>query len=155
MFSWLNKKLAKITAAPKPKSLLDYIDHKECPDCGVWDMRGGPEGGMSQNILCANCGSEFNWAQRFMADRISWQDFGELLAEQPHFYPFERAIWKNYEHVPYNKTKSAEGVEWCKENCAGDWSIKSAHINLRSWDGGFYFFFSNRDDATRFKLTWA
>jgi DNA-directed RNA polymerase subunit RPC12/RpoP len=32
----------------------------QCPDCGSDTMRGGPKGGMSQNVACANCGAEFN-----------------------------------------------------------------------------------------------
>lgn len=31
-----------------------------CPDCGSAELLGGPSGGMSQNVLCNHCLSEFN-----------------------------------------------------------------------------------------------
>ncbi|KKN88871.1 hypothetical protein LCGC14_0244780 [marine sediment metagenome] len=34
--------------------------HNKCPHCGQEELRLGPRGGMSQNILCAACGSKFN-----------------------------------------------------------------------------------------------
>lgn len=33
-----------------------------CPDCGGTELRGGPQGGISMNFLCASCLSEFNVA---------------------------------------------------------------------------------------------
>lgn len=36
------------------------IDRGFCPDCGQHCLVLGPMGGMSRNIACAWCGSEFN-----------------------------------------------------------------------------------------------
>ena len=33
----------------------------QCPDCGGKKFLAGPEGGLTQNIKCAACGSEFNF----------------------------------------------------------------------------------------------
>lgn len=55
---------------------------KKCPDCGSTDFFMGPQGGLAQNVMCANpnCGSRFNLApfddgvwcsSPFMIDRIS------------------------------------------------------------------------------------
>lgn len=44
--------------------LWGKIMRNECPECGAtdWGFHAGPEGGMSQNIECANdkCGARFN-----------------------------------------------------------------------------------------------
>lgn len=34
-----------------------------CPDCGGSDFLVGPRGGLSQNMSCAGCGSEYNVAR--------------------------------------------------------------------------------------------
>jgi len=58
-----------------------YVDRK-CPDCGSTDFFMGLQGGLAQNVMCANenCGSKFNLAifedgtwygAPFMIDRIS------------------------------------------------------------------------------------
>jgi len=57
-----------------------YVDRK-CPDCGSTDFFMGPQGGLAQNVMCANpnCGSKFNlgafedgtWYRLCMIDRIS------------------------------------------------------------------------------------
>jgi hypothetical protein len=52
-------------------TLTDSIDFPEdgsCPDCGCTIFRGGPRGGVSQNIECARCKSRFNvtrWSQEW------------------------------------------------------------------------------------------
>ena len=35
------------------------MDELVCPKCGSTDFLGGPSGGLSQNILCKKCGTEF------------------------------------------------------------------------------------------------
>lgn len=52
---------------PKPSvdPVFDAIANRHvCPDCGSDKFHMGPQGGMCQNIKCANkaCGSEFNVA---------------------------------------------------------------------------------------------
>ncbi len=37
------------------------LAHFECPDCNQFLLVRGPEGGMSINVACAGCGSEFNF----------------------------------------------------------------------------------------------
>ncbi|NTF17382.1 hypothetical protein G6L37_03000 [Agrobacterium rubi] len=45
-----------------------------CPDCGEKEFLPGPRGGLSQNMSCVGCGSEFNLASYdgdvFLASRI-------------------------------------------------------------------------------------
>jgi len=53
---------APLTAEEK---LVGALKFNNCPDCGTKDkFHEGPRGGMSINILCDECGSEFNlcWA---------------------------------------------------------------------------------------------
>lgn len=40
------------------------LDKGECPDCSCCFFHHGPEGGLTTNIKCANCGSEFNWCPK-------------------------------------------------------------------------------------------
>jgi hypothetical protein len=46
-----------------------------CPDCEQGGLLSGPSGGMSQNVMCENCESEFNLTfvgeQCIFAERIS------------------------------------------------------------------------------------
>jgi len=47
----------------KMKSIADskvFFEEKKMPCCGCEDFIEGPSGGMSINILCANCGAKFN-----------------------------------------------------------------------------------------------
>lgn len=39
---------------------FDVLIKGSCPNCGGRNFKGGPRGGMSRNILCANCKTEFN-----------------------------------------------------------------------------------------------
>ena len=69
----------------KPESSFDPVfealaNQRVCPDCKHDSFLMGPKGGMGQNIMCADCGSEFNVApfedgewvgEPFMAERIS------------------------------------------------------------------------------------
>jgi len=51
--------------------LCASIDRNTCPDCkSVGTFLQGPCGGMSMNIMCAECGSKFNWCAGFFAERI-------------------------------------------------------------------------------------
>lgn len=44
--------------------LTAWFRNKECcPDCGGSDFLAGPRGGLSQNMSCAGCGSEYNVAR--------------------------------------------------------------------------------------------
>ena len=48
--------------------MIEALDRNECPDCGAKSpFLGGPCGGMSQNILCDECGSEFNYCRDFVS----------------------------------------------------------------------------------------
>jgi len=43
------------------KNNLNCVKKNKCPDCKVeGQILAGPRGGMSQNVKCGNCGSEFN-----------------------------------------------------------------------------------------------
>jgi len=41
-----------------------------CWDCGSKDFMMGPRGGMAQNVMCANCGSKFNFVFGKLHERI-------------------------------------------------------------------------------------
>lgn len=41
-----------------------------CPDCHGPNFLKGPEGGLSTNIKCSDCGSQFNICPPFFAERI-------------------------------------------------------------------------------------
>lgn len=44
--------------------LTAWFRNKECcPDCGGSEFLDGPRGGLSQNMACAGCGSEYNIAR--------------------------------------------------------------------------------------------
>lgn len=51
-----------------------------CPDCGGYDWRPGPRGGLSRNIECRGCRSRFNIARHgdtlIFAERIDREDQG-------------------------------------------------------------------------------
>lgn len=45
----------------KERNSLECITKNECPDCGTkGQILAGPCGGLSQNVKCGACGSEFN-----------------------------------------------------------------------------------------------
>lgn len=39
---------------------VTMIRNDQCPDCEHYGLQGGPRGGASQNIFCAECGAGFN-----------------------------------------------------------------------------------------------
>ena len=41
-----------------------------CPDCGCEYICGGPRGGMSINVMCADCKHTFNFCLPFFVERI-------------------------------------------------------------------------------------
>lgn len=53
-----------------PWELDQLYDHNSCPDCGLKQLRSGPEGGCCVNIRCHHCRSAFNvsyghkWGER-------------------------------------------------------------------------------------------
>lgn len=50
------------------KGLLEELT---CPDCGsVKELLEGPRGGLAVNVKCGKCGSKFNLAYPFFAERI-------------------------------------------------------------------------------------
>ena len=50
----------------------------KCPDCGCEEFLSGPEGGMSVNIECVDCGADFNF-NVFGMERIGWNNSGRWL----------------------------------------------------------------------------
>lgn len=67
--SWLRTLFRKVPAVLSAdaidKNIRDAIAANHCPDCHHEGFYAGPEGGMSQNIICANpeCCSAFNVTQ--------------------------------------------------------------------------------------------
>lgn len=74
----------------------------QCPDCNA-DIISGPTGGMSMNVACSGCGSEFNFTPAIGAadrnstrgepnlDRLS-KIFGILLYQRTALSPTEEAM---------------------------------------------------------------
>jgi len=55
-----------LTVEEKAKLLEEGI----CPDCDSKTFDRGPEGGLSTNIRCVDCGSKFNVCPPYFAERI-------------------------------------------------------------------------------------
>lgn len=65
--------------APKAKSPFDLVCENTCPECLSKDtLLAGPEGGMSRNIACKFCGSEFNFTPALR----SLEPYGTLSPER-------------------------------------------------------------------------
>jgi len=47
------------------------FNYGQCPDCGGEKFLKGPEGGLSENIMCTACKSKFNICPPWFAERIS------------------------------------------------------------------------------------
>jgi len=70
-----------------------------CTDCGSEKFYGGPTGGMSENVMCMDCGSAFNFCALVPMDRISngwWTDAQD---------PDKRATLTNGEPAPQKDDK--------------------------------------------------
>ena len=48
----------------------ELLSFFHCPDCHGPHFLKGPEGGLSVNIKCGDCGSQFNICPPFFAERI-------------------------------------------------------------------------------------
>jgi hypothetical protein len=62
-----------------------------CPNCGHKGLRGGPRGGLSQNVLCPNCKYEFlaalvptwcEWMGPASKERLAWPYGIESFVDQ-------------------------------------------------------------------------
>jgi len=71
-----------------------------CQDCNSEKFYGGPKGGMSENIMCMDCGSAFNFSgMELPIDRISngwWTDAKD---------PAMRAALTNGEPAPQKNSR--------------------------------------------------
>lgn len=77
-FNIFRRKRPITRSSSNDESLTHYekefiMEHLKCPDCETGGLLEGPRGGGSTNVLCNNaeCGSKFNLALPFFADRIS------------------------------------------------------------------------------------
>lgn len=50
-------------AERRRRHICDSVGCGVCPDCDSTEWFMGPCGGAGQNIMCANCGSEFCWTE--------------------------------------------------------------------------------------------
>lgn len=80
---------------PAPKSDLDLIRENKCPDCQSTQLFGGPSGGMSQNILCGNCGMEWNVHVGFGTGPMAIDRTGQADAGRARVFGFapEEVTW--------------------------------------------------------------
>lgn len=160
MFDWFKKTIVpEITVDVKPilrlsnQELTDIFNNQQvCPDCGVWDFREGPSGGMSTNIYCANCGSWFNEQGPFGLDRIfkednyDWRDLPEFASDNFVYYTWD--ILRDWHQVTIGSTKSKDRqgllfmvAHWCDNNIGGKWSVKD-----------YILYFEEESDAVAAKL---
>lgn len=57
----LSEQLEIARKKKQPKLKLECVRKGKCPDCKVkGKILAGPRGGMSMNVKCGACGSEFN-----------------------------------------------------------------------------------------------
>ena len=89
-----SRKSAVSSAAPSAMPIVDvdevtswFTRHECCPDCGGKEFIPGPRGGLSQNMTCSGCGSEFNIARFegrvFLAARIDRSVVGRGIVGLP------------------------------------------------------------------------
>ena len=128
------------------KELTEIFNKQQvCPDCGVWDFREGPSGGLATNIYCANCGSWFNEQGPFGLDRIRFKDRSpqEAIFQQGAGYRFYS--WKiANEWTMFELPDVEEDVlKWCCKNIDGPWSVKNDYVYIK-----------NDTDIMAFKLRW-
>jgi DNA-directed RNA polymerase subunit RPC12/RpoP len=58
---WPFSKRNPVSYDLKQRGLESFAENPaRCSDCGSKNFYGGPEGGLSQNVKCVDCGSEFN-----------------------------------------------------------------------------------------------
>lgn len=162
MFGWFKKSIEEkpsITPLALSNQELTDIFHnqKACPDCGVWDFREGPHGGMAVNIYCANCGSWFNEQGPFGLDRLFKHDNLDLRElDLDHSDNYEMYTWciiRNWHKVPIEEENNQirimvliDAANWCSTNDAimGKWSIKD-----------YVLYFEKETDAVAIKLKYS
>ncbi len=64
----LNKETQGMSQNPMP--ITSFFGKLVCPDCDAMTFLEGPHGGLSVNVKCENCGSEFNVCMPFFVERI-------------------------------------------------------------------------------------
>lgn len=132
-----------------------FQEQQVCPDCGVWDFREGPSGGMSINIYCANCGSWFNESGPFGLDRIfksgnlDWRKYNINYGD--NYYPYTWDILKTWHPVMFEsdteiKRKAIfDAVDECNGGGTIDqWAVKD-----------YTLYFKEEVDAVAIKLGWS
>lgn len=144
----------KFNLRDSPKS---NPDGRFCPDCEdeAGSFWAGPQGGLSQNIQCANkkCSSFFNHC--FNLERIHWVEI-DCKSYKKHilFCPYIIKNWSLIDLDPgenfysrdnENEIKKLlkEKAEWCNKNCKGYWSVKSKK-----------FYFQLEEDSIHFGMKW-
>lgn len=149
----LFKKEIRPLSLSKEELTKIFNEQQVCPDCGVWDFREGPSGGMSVNIYCANCGSWFNEQGPFGLDRIfkeenlDWRSSEKIYFEGKNYESYTWSILKDWHGVKfpfnYDIKNLADSFYWCNNDIDGSWSIKDSTM-----------YFEKETDAMAFKLRW-
>lgn len=155
MLEWISNRLSIFSAPSMPSSTLHaspkeltkiYQEEKVCPDCREWDFYEGPSGGMSQNIVCGNCGSFFNDSGPMGIERIHW--YGVDVSAD-NYRDFNSDIIKNWTAIILDNPK--EVIAWCDNNTSNLWSVKWGGNKSQST---ITYYFKAEEDAVAFKLTW-
>lgn len=162
MFGWLKKVAQKVTPVyplrlSKEELTKIFQEQQVCPDCGVWDFREGPSGGMSVNIYCANCGSWFNEQGPFGLERLfkhtnfDWRE--KEIRGRKNYTDYTWEILKTWHRVEFEGGTSPdrrvfhdaieEFTYGSFEGLTGRWSVKD-----------YTLYFEDETDAVAVKLRW-
>lgn len=158
MLKWISNILSRFSTPSMPSSTLHaspkelskiYQEEQICPDCREWDFYEGPSGGMSQNIVCGNCGSFFNDSGPFGIERIHWISL-ELSGD--NYREFNSDIIKKWTAVILDNGNLVDTLNRCEDTISNLWSVKRGGNKSQT---AITYYFESEEDAVAFKLTWA
>lgn len=81
-----NKRRPALAKTPSEQADKANIRAGICPDCGQKKLLEGPGGGMSLNIACDNCLSEFNVGFGFHGEIFLFERMGKLTYARARLY---------------------------------------------------------------------
>jgi hypothetical protein len=122
----------------------------QCPDCGGRDFRLGPRGGLSRNILCVSCRTEFNhgpvMTERLGCDRMRQLEIygiGPLLQPMFHLIVSDPLPKNDLEPDLASALRVVLGMGGVlrRESIGSDWKVGGIALNEQKVaalvDGGF------------------
>lgn len=124
--------------------MANCIHYGMCPDCGKEELYNGPSGGMSTNVICGKCGSEFCFSGGgFPLDRTIRL---HNLEQHNNYVPMRKFMLNDWHVVDIftNRTlmeKQESLIDYCAQNCNDKWSVNN-----------YFFYFKDEKDAMAAKL---